>query len=156
MRGIASIAVLCAAVMVLFAMPGPAQAAVSVDIGFDPAQVCAGDNVQFFFSLENVGQGETIATLSVTFTYNGMPIGPFTMDVPLAAGQEIAKEIAFRVPPMTPPGTLGVTVSATDADGTVGDSAELNIISCGPAAGMDSAKGLINNFRLVLSQIGLR
>jgi hypothetical protein len=128
MRGLLGAAGLALALLVL---PNPSHALVELDVAFEPSAVCPGEEVQFFFSLENVGDEAELVQLSVTITFGEFQIGPFMGQVELAAGETAAKEIPFLVPPYTPAGTLVMTVTATDSDGTVEDTAELTINECG-------------------------
>ena len=117
-------------------VPATALALVEVDIAFDPVEVCPGDEVSFFFALENVGAEETMVTLAFSFEYAGEVIGPFeTPPFPLAAGEEIAREAALFIPPIAEPGTITIYVEATDDDGTASDDASLTILDCGGERG---------------------
>ena len=117
-------------------VPAAALALVEVDIAFDPAEVCPGDEASFFFALENVGAEETEVTVSFTFEFMGESFGPFESDpFPLAAGEEITREAMLMVPPMAEPGTIAITVEATDVDGTASDAASLTILDCGGERG---------------------
>jgi hypothetical protein len=126
----------------LLLVPAGALAAVDLDIAFDPTEACPGEDVQFFFALENVGGEDTIVELAVTFAWDGEEYGPFVGQVHLPAGGEISKEIAFRIPPPVPPGTLTVTVEASDVDGTVTDTAELTILDCSVGSGRRGIENL--------------
>jgi hypothetical protein len=112
-------------------VPATALALVDVGIGFDPAEVCPGEEVYFFFSLENIGAEETEVTLSFSFELNGDMFGPFTTPAfPLAAGEEISREAMLMIPMGLPPSSLAIYVEATDADGTASDDAALTILDC--------------------------
>lgn len=145
------------ALLAIICVPALASAVPVVDLGFDPSEVCPGNQVQFFFSLENQGDAASDITVSVTFHINGYDFGPLEGVVPMAAGQLISQEIPFFVPPNVPPGSLGVTVVASDETGQSTDSGTLTILDCGgPSAGTPSVNGLSNNFKKALSQIGVR
>ena len=149
-------AFLVSAALGLVLFPLQAAAMLQLDIGFDPSQACPGDEVQFFFYLENVGDEAETVELSVTLTFQDEEFGPFTGEFELPAGEEVSKELAFTIPPMAPAGTLTVTVTATDSDGTVEDSASLEVLECNGVGGQTSARGLVNRFRRILSRIGVR
>lgn len=112
-------------------VPATALALVDVGIGFDPAEVCPGEEVYFFFALENIGAEETMVTLTFSFELNGEMFGPFTTpEFPMAAGEEFSREAMLMIPMGCPPGSLGIYVEATDADGTAMDDASLTILDC--------------------------
>jgi len=154
MKGFVAVAIFVAALGLL--SPGNASATLSLDLGFDPTEICPGNPVQFFFDLENVGDQAETVTLSVTFSYEGYEFGPFEGQFPMAAGEEFAKEINLYVPPMAPPGTLHIAVTATDSGGSVDDSADLVILQCGPAFGGNGAKLLIQNTRKAVQELGVK
>ena len=157
MKRLATNAGVILAVFALALAPGRAMAAVDLDLAFDPAEACPGDQVQFFFSIENVGDEAEMVSLSVTLSWGDTVIGPFTSQLPLAAGEEAAREVVFMVPPPTPPGTLVVDASATDSDGTVEATASLDIVECLAAAAPEKdAKRLLNEIARELRQIGLK
>ncbi len=135
--------------------PAIALALPVVDVGFDPTEVCPGNQVQFFFSLENQGDVQSDVTLSVSFDINGYQFGPFEGVIPMAAGQVISHEIPFYVPQFVPAGYLTVSVTATDATGSTSDSGTLTVLECGPKAAMPSITGLAKNFQMALRQIGV-
>jgi hypothetical protein len=143
-------------------VPATAMAALSLDIAFDPEEACPGDEVYFFFSLENVGGQEEMVEFSVTFEIDGEVFGPFTGEFPLAAGEEISREGMLFIPPFVPPVSLVVTVEATDSDGTVTDSASLTILDCGGGRGPQiakvnkGAKALAKSFKKTLKEMELR
>lgn len=145
------------ALLAMVCIPAVATALPVVDLGFDPSEVCPGNPVQFFFSLENQGDAASDVTLSVTFHINGQDFGPFEGVVPMAAGQVISQEIPLFVPPNVPAGTLGVTVVARDLTGESTDTGTLTILDCGGLrAATPSVAGLVNNFKKALGQIGVR
>ncbi|MBD3335240.1 MAG: hypothetical protein GF355_06960 [Candidatus Eisenbacteria bacterium] len=137
-------------------VPGSAMAMLELDLGFDPTEVCPGDDVQFFFSLENIGDEAEMVEMTVMVTFDDFEIGPITGTFELAAGEEVTKEIGLMVPPPTPPGTLTIYASATDSDGTVEDTAELTINDCRGANQSANPRALLNDFRKALGSIGLR
>jgi hypothetical protein len=139
-------------------MPGQAQSALELDMGFDPAQACPGEQVNFFFSLENVGDAEEMVTLSVTVSFGDLVIGPVEGQFPLAAGEEIAWEFGIMLPPPTPPGTLVIEATATDSDGSVEAIAELEIVDCktSGAKKSDDGKKLLKEIRKSLREQGLK
>ena len=149
-------AALAVAVLGLALLPMKASAALELDIGFDPAEVCPGETAQFFFSLENVGDTEELVEISVMLTFEDEEFGPFTGELPLAAGELISKELAFPVPPPAPPGTLTVSVTATDSDGEVSDEASITVLECMGPGRSPSPRNLINRFRRTLSELGVR
>ncbi|MBD3237393.1 MAG: hypothetical protein GF330_11855 [Candidatus Eisenbacteria bacterium] len=135
-------------------VPTQASAMLEVDIGFEPDEVCPGDEVRFFFALENVGEQEEMVELCMTLSWEGNEFGPICAEFPLAAGEGFMEEFEMMVPPPVPPGTLTVLVTATDSDGTVEDTAELTILECRGAAMAMSAKPLIQKFKNELRQHG--
>lgn len=137
-------------------VPTKASAMLELDLGFEPTEVCPGDEVRFFFALENVGDQEEMVELCVTLMWEEFEFGPFCGEFPLAAGEGFADELFLAVPPIVPPGTLTVYVTATDSDGTVEDTAELTILQCRSAAAGLSVKPLINAFRRELREHGIR
>ena len=142
--------------LVALLVPARASALLELDLGFDPAEVCPGDEVQFFFALENVGDQEEMVELCVTLSWEGHEFGPFCGDFPLAAGEGVTHEFVFMVPPPVPPGTLTIHVTATDSDGTVEDVADLTILECRKATGNGSIKPLIQTMRKNLGEIGIQ
>ncbi|MBD3163001.1 MAG: hypothetical protein GF346_11330 [Candidatus Eisenbacteria bacterium] len=148
--------ILAAAALIL--LPVQASALVELDLGFEPAEVCPGDDAQFFFSLENVGDQEEMVALSVTVSFGDYVIGPLEGQVPLAAGEEVAREFGMRVPPPAPPGVLRIDVSATDSDGIVEAAAELEILEClGPGVAPEKgAKNLLNQIQKSFRDLGVR
>jgi hypothetical protein len=149
-------ALIAAVALGLVLFPVQAAAMLQLDIGFDPSEACPGDEVHFFFSLENVGDEAETVELSVTLTFQDEEFGPFTGEFELAAGEGISKELAFTIPPMAPAGTLTVTVQATDSDGMVEDSASLEVLECNGIGGQTNPRQLINSFRRVLGRLGVR
>jgi hypothetical protein len=122
------LSVLLAAMLLV---PATALALVDVGIGFDPTEVCPGEEVYFFFALENVGAEETMVALTFSFDLNGQVFGPFTTpEFPMAAGEEFSREAMLMIPMGCPPGYLGIQVEATDDDGTATSEASLTILDC--------------------------
>jgi hypothetical protein len=143
-------------------VPATALAALDLDIAFDPEEACPGDEVYFFFALENVGGEEEMVELAVSFEIDGQVFGPFTVEFPLAAGEEISHEGYFFIPPPVPPVSLVVTAEATDSDGTVTDTASLTILDCSgergpkPAKVNKGVKELAKTFKKTLKEMELR
>ncbi len=143
-------------------IPATAFAALDLDIAFDPEEACPGDEVYFFFALENVGGEEEMVEFAVTFEIDGDTFGPFTGEFPLAAGEEISREGYLFIPPFVPPVSLVVIVEATDSDGTVTDTASLTILDCGGEGGPQiakvnkGAKALAKSFKKTLKAMELR
>lgn len=137
-------------------LPLPAMAALELDLGFEPAEVCPGEWVQFFFALANVGDEAEMVDLAIMLSFGGQEFGPFGGTLALAAGEEITRELRFRIPPPAPAGTLTVSATATDSDGTVEDSATLEILDCMGPGGGTSPQGLIESFRRALRGIGIQ
>ncbi len=144
------------ALIALVCIPAVASAVPAVQLGFDPSEVCPGNQVQFFFSLENQGDAASDVNLSVTFNINGYEFGPLTGVVHMAAGQVISQEIPLYVPQFVPPGTLTVTVTASDASGQSTASGTLTVLDCGGLkVATPSVSGLAANFKKTLNQIGV-
>ena len=142
-------------------IPGSASAALDLDMGFEPTAACPGETAQFFFLLENVGGEDQVVTFSVTLTFGDMVFGPFEGDFPLAAGEDISTELAFRIPMGVPPGLLTIDASATDADGTVEAQAQFEVLDCEGKAGGDKAhpnaeKKMLQGIAKELRRIGLK
>ncbi|MCK4414713.1 MAG: hypothetical protein KAY32_14360 [Candidatus Eisenbacteria sp.] len=119
----------------LLLVPAQASALLELEMGFEPTEACPGDAVQFFFSLENVGDQDEEVTFSVTLTFADMVFGPFEGTFHLAAGEEIAREVRFVVPMGTPPGTLVLEATAADSAGAVHAQAQVEILDCGDVPG---------------------
>ena len=145
---------LAAAALVL--MPVKASAVLELDMGFDPAEACPGEQVQFFFLLENVGGEEESVTLSVEFSFDEMTWGPFEGTFDLAAGEAISKELPFNVPPPMPAGMLTITTTATDSAGPVTAVAELEILDCGGPGKAMSPNAMIGQLRKQFGELGVR
>ncbi len=122
---------LAVALFALILVPATSFADVALNIAFDPAQACPGDDVSFFFSLENVGADAEQVELSVMIDFNGTSFGPVVGTLELAAGEVVSDEVALVVPPLTAPGALTIDATATDSGGSVNDTASLTINDCG-------------------------
>ena len=140
----------------LLLMPVEASALLELDMGFDPAEVCPGEQVQFFFLLENVGGEAETVTMSVEFSFEEMTWGPFEGTFDLAAGEVISKEFQFMVPPPMPAGMLMITATATDSAGSVEAVAELEILDCGGRGKAMSPQSMIGQLRKQFGEIGVR
>ncbi len=148
------------AVAALLLVPASALATLELDLAFDPAEACPGDDVQFFFALENVGGEDEMVEFGVTFVIAEYEFGPFTMEFPLAAGEEIVKEATLFIPPPVPPVTMTVSVTATDSAGTVEDEASLTVLDCGDRQSgkhrvEKSTHSLAKSFVETLNKLGL-
>ncbi len=155
MRRILIQAGLALAVLALL-LPARASALLELDMGFDPAQVCPGDQVQFFFALENVGTTAETVIFTVNVQFGQFTVGPFTAQFPLAAGEQIAREFTFMVPPPAPPGILTMTATAEDSGGIVEAVAELEILDCESGGSARNGRQLLNTVAKELRAIGLR
>ena len=144
------------AVLGLALLPTKAFALLELDIGFDPTEVCPGERVMFSANLTNVGDEDEHVIVTATAEFEGEEIGTFEGEFELAAGEGISEEIALMIPPASPPGTLVVTITATDSDGTVEDSAELTVLECDGIMGGISPRVLINPLRRAFARLGLR
>lgn len=112
-------------------VPTTALALVDVGVGFDPAEVCPGEEVYFFFALENTGAEETEVALTFSFDLNGEVFGPFTTHpFSMAVGEEFSREAMLMIPMGCPSGYIGIHVEATDVDGTATSDASLTILDC--------------------------
>jgi hypothetical protein len=143
------------AALALVLMPMKASALLELDLGFDPTEACPGDEVHFFFSLENVGDESEMVNFAITITWNDEVFGPFEGDFEMPAGEEFAREFMFLVPSMIPPGTLTLTVTATDSDGMVEDEAVLEILDCG-GNDKQNPKPLVNVLRKHFRQYDIK
>ena len=119
----------CLALAALFLGAIHAFALPEVEIAFDPAQAEPGETVHFFYSLANVGTEARLITLETTIAFDDFEIGPFTRRAFLGAGQEFVLEFDFRIPPPAPAGTLTISTTATDEDGSDTASASLEIVN---------------------------
>lgn len=117
---------LCLGATVALAMP-------DVEVAFDPGQAHPGDTVHFLYSLANVGTEGRLIAVATTVSFGEHTVGPFTRRIFLGAGQERAIEFDFIIPPMAPAGTLTISSTATDEDGSDTDTASLEILA--PFAG---------------------
>ena len=143
-------------VLGLLCLPSTASALLELDMGFEPAEVCPGENVQFFFMLENVGGDDEMVEFAVTLTFHEFTIGPIMGQFRLAAGEQVSHEFDFMVPPPTPPGLLTITATATDSGGTVEATAELEILECERAGRGLNGQQLLQTLKRELRGIGLR
>jgi hypothetical protein len=154
-RGILTgVGLLC--VLTLLLVPASALALLDFDIAFEPTELCPGEEAQFFFYLENIGGTDEIVELAVTIEFEGYAFGPITVQFPLAAGEEITKELPFFVPPFAPPGTLTVTMVASDSGGSIEDVAELTILECDQLQlQKDGRKSVVRKFKNTLDKLDL-
>lgn len=97
----------------VFGMAGAASAMCDVELAFSPDVAGPGDEVAFFASIANLGDEDAVATIDMTLTFMEYEFGPFSCDLPLAAGEELSRELAFIVPPLPMEGTFTITVTAT-------------------------------------------
>jgi hypothetical protein len=143
------------AALALALLPMKASALLELDIGFDPTEACPGDQVHFFFSLENVGGQSEIVEVSVEIHFDDAVFGPFGGDFEMPAGEEISHELVFMIPPPAPPGTLTIYVTATDSDGMVMDDASLTILDCG-GGDKSNPRPVVNKVKKELGKIGIK
>ncbi len=140
-------ATLCLGATVALALP-------DVEIGFDPSQASPGDQVHFFFSIENIGTEARLITLQTTLQFNDHTLGPFTRRIFLGAGQDHSIEFDFVIPQQAPAGTLTITTVASDEDGSDTATASLEIIA--PRGTPSAEKGMLDIFGKELTYHGLK
>ncbi len=115
-----------------------AMAQVDVNLAFDPTTAQPGDQVSFFASVANLGSEQVLADLALTVQVGAFKLGPIGGKLPLAAGQELSREISFVVPPLPMGGDLTITVTATAGESTDTASATLTVVA-GQTAGGNAA-----------------
>ena len=140
-------ATLCLGAGAAFALP-------DVGIGFDPSQASPGDQVHFFFSLDNIGTETRQITVQTTLQFGDFTLGPFTRRVTLGAGQGHAIEFDFVIPQHAPAGTLTITSTASDVDGSDTAQASLEIIA--PRGTPAAEKGMLDVFSKELAYHGMK
>lgn len=99
-----------------------AVAQIDVDLAFDPTEAAPGDEVGIFMAIANLGDEAVVAEIELYATYNEYEFGPLTGNLPLAAGEEMSKEMVFIVPFVPESGDLVISVTATA--GEYSDTAE--------------------------------
>jgi len=127
--------------LALVAFAGAATAQVDVELAFDPTEAAPGDEVAFFASIANLGDEAADADVEIMVTYGEYEFGPLSGTLPLAAGEEISKEIVFLVPFVPEGGDLVITATATIGEYSDTATAILTIVLDGEGywdGGMDA------------------
>ena len=101
------------ALLLLLTTCGAAQAQLDVELAFDPAEVYAGDTLHASASVANLGDVDVVADVAITITFDGVPYGPFTGELPLQAGQERGGMAEFTVPAVCWGFSLGIEVTVS-------------------------------------------
>ena len=130
------------ATIFVFGLAGAASAMCDVELAFSPDTAAPGDEVLFFASIANLGDEDAVATIDLTLTFMDYEFGPFTCDLPLAAGEELSRELAFIVPMVPMGGTFSITVTATCNGESDTATASLTIVTEEGNAGTDGLEEL--------------
>ena len=119
-----------AMILALLALSASAAVAdLALEMAFAPDVASPGDEVAFFASIANLGDEAVVAELEFMAYFNDIEFGPITGNLPLAAGEELSKEIAFIVPQVPEEGDLLIIVTADDGmGGIVTAEAALSIV----------------------------
>jgi hypothetical protein len=108
------------------------------NLSVSPSTASLGTRVTIGLTLTDTGVVSEAVMLAISVTYQSptMPVGPpnsgTLSTIPIgpldiSAGETIAPTFSFVVPWFVPPGTYTVGVTATDATGAVGGTADLTI-----------------------------
>ena len=125
MRKLMNALVLLSVFSLVFAAPALAQ--VDVNVAFDPAVAAPGDMVTFYASVANLGDEAVTADAELMMSFGGFDIGPVTVPLRLAAGEELSVEIPVVVPMGIGGGDLVITVTASANGMSSSSTATLSI-----------------------------
>ncbi len=130
--------------MALCALPVMAMAddCVEVDVEITPVSLEDESGLQYAeFSLELTNCGTEAALIGLTVelqTDAPQVVPPIEFHVPVGAGETIAKSWTFPVPPVVPPGTYEVCVTATSGDATDSDCASFTVEESSSTSSIDN------------------
>ena len=122
------LSIFCTAAIVAIAATA-AMAQIDVDISFDPTSASAGDEVHLNVSVANQGADPVLADIDLTVTLGDFTVGPLLGKLPLAAGEQLTRDVSMVIPPAPVSGDLTLDLAASVGEFQDSSSATLTLMS---------------------------